>query len=1227
METKAIRKIAVLTAIVCGSLVFLIALFLGILPSLVSSDAARQYIEKKATEAIHTPVSIEQLNWSWSKGILLTHVRVNDHPDVSPEDLFALKSARLEFPLKELFKRRLRIRLIVSGLTVNVIKYNDGTLNMDRLAPKAPGDGEKEGQKNQEEPSAEPASPEHAPFIIHLPMDISLAVLLNQWTLSYEDRTTGDTYGLQRMTCEVDMPSLATRPIKVAFHTDILLNDTVYPDQGLQVSLDHPPFSYRKMDLSRIAIQLDGTLPGLSLNGQGSPMDDHGLTGGVRLDLARLNRLAGPFLPPDLKTMNVSGTIELDYTVQSAPSLETVSFDTTITVADTTITGGPVPEGTLGPLALTLTNKGQMDLATDAFTLAQGRMTLLANSHFSYMLTATGVSGGDPVIDFNLAPMMVDVKELYEFGTPFLPREVKERPPVSFDTLTLGLESLSFSGRLSETPAIRLKNFAINSPRLTMPGPPNDLTVRNLSFALETVQCTLKEMFPQSIDLIAGLSLSNVHFKGNPEIDVGDIRLADLHLTVDGLAQTESSPLGVTADIGLSHGLTIASVSVSDTAAMANISQLMDISCRMAENPLIQIALNKLDTSLETIQVDLPQPRTFTTGATLSLAVPGVIIPQIEPLNLSMNNFTLNMALDDAMHLDIRANAADMGKTALAVSGAMAMDISRMTARLSPDLLAGISPGGHASLNWDITGRQFTDAELAGLSHAPWEMKKNLAFIDNASLSLGLDRVDIAMTLPEDEAVHIQNIHTAPPLTYTYDGPSGTGRLTGTIIAETVDRLPGAPFKTPQSMTFSLNGDHDELNHIRFQQDLELRPLNIRETVALNLTGLPRLFRTDFAAPVTDALTFLTGDLSMAVTPVGSTDLSLLSALPQASGDVSLETAIKLTGGDQLAVSTSMTIPGLSLSDPHMYTLENLQADIRLEKSWSIVTAKTVSTARDATLSMQVLDDTISNPLLFNAPFSASMDTEETRRISGFLDTVNTPLNPARSLAISRFQLTEGQLPLTLSDLEMDLRLDRGLPHLPYMRLDLFGGTLIMAFSMTRTPPDYRMGVDLAFSGVDTRKIFPEKINARENPDTEVSGKMRIRVPVTPDMDTLVSGLDVDIYFSHIGRRSLERLLYALDPKESNAQIVSQRKLLKQGTPKWIRLTIADGALSLEGQITILNMDKEIPPISRLNIANLSMIKDYAPMLADVAGIIDILNTLSASAIDVTRQTEVTFIQ
>ena len=184
-----------------------------------------------------------------------------------------------------------------------------------------------------------------------------------------------------------------------------------------------------------------------------------------------------------------------------------------------------------------------------------------------------------------------------------------------------------------------------------------------------------------------------------------------------------------------------------------------------------------------------------------------------------------------------------------------------------------------------------------------------------------------------------------------------------------------------------------------------------------------------------------------------------------------------------------------------------------------------------------------------------------------------------------------------------------------------------MALSLTPTPPGYGMGFDLAFSGIDTRKIFPEKINAQENPDTEVSGKMRVRLPVTPDMDALLAGLDVDIYFSHIGRRSLERLLYALDPKESNEQIVGQRKLLKQGTPKWIRLTIADGALSLDGKISLLNVDKDIPPISRLNIANLSMLKAYAPMLASVADVLYILDKLSASAIDVTRQAEITFIQ
>ena len=126
---------------------------------------------------------------------------------------------------------------------------------------------------------------------------------------------------------------------------------------------------------------------------------------------------------------------------------------------------------------------------------------------------------------------------------------------------------------------------------------------------------------------------------------------------------------------------------------------------------------------------------------------------------------------------------------------------------------------------------------------------------------------------------------------------------------------------------------------------------------------------------------------------------------------------------------------------------------------------------------------------------------------------------------------------------------------------------------------------------------------------------MSMRLPITQNMKTLLSELELDVHFSHIGRRSLEKILYALDPSESNETIVNQREMLKKGTPVWIRLGIEEGGLSMDGEIKILDVNKEIPSVKRLNISNLSAVLKYEPYLQGMNLVTQALDVWSAAGL------------
>ena len=109
----------------------------------------------------------------------------------------------------------------------------------------------------------------------------------------------------------------------------------------------------------------------------------------------------------------------------------------------------------------------------------------------------------------------------------------------------------------------------------------------------------------------------------------------------------------------------------------------------------------------------------------------------------------------------------------------------------------------------------------------------------------------------------------------------------------------------------------------------------------------------------------------------------------------------------------------------------------------------------------------------------------------------------------------------------------------------------------------------------------------------------------------------MDLKLSRIGSRSLERLLYALDPAESNEAIVSQRRLLRVGSPRWIYLRIKDGNLSLDGEVDVQGVPVKIPSLRRLNVANIAGLDKYAEYLIDLEPVIKVLKFCSANAVKI----------
>ncbi|MDB9823036.1 hypothetical protein OAC89_04970, partial [Deltaproteobacteria bacterium] len=133
--------------------------------------------------------------------------------------------------------------------------------------------------------------------------------------------------------------------------------------------------------------------------------------------------------------------------------------------------------------------------------------------------------------------------------------------------------------------------------------------------------------------------------------------------------------------------------------------------------------------------------------------------------------------------------------------------------------------------------------------------------------------------------------------------------------------------------------------------------------------------------------------------------------------------------------------------------------------------------------------------------------------------------------------------------------------------------------------------------------------------ETELSGNLSLSFPLYKNTRRFLQDLNMDVNLTHIGSRTLERLLYALDPYESNETIMNQRKLLRMGSPRWIRLVIENGALSLSGQVQVKGISMDLPRIERINLADLPLQGRLEPALSGIGVIIDLLEIISSDSI------------
>jgi translocation and assembly module TamB len=237
------------------------------------------------------------------------------------------------------------------------------------------------------------------------------------------------------------------------------------------------------------------------------------------------------------------------------------------------------------------------------------------------------------------------------------------------------------------------------------------------------------------------------------------------------------------------------------------------------------------------------------------------------------------------------------------------------------------------------------------------------------------------------------------------------------------------------------------------------------------------------------------------------------------------------------------------------------------------------------------------------------------------------------TLSFREAQINGGLFPIQFKNAEVQMRFIHSLPSIDYFQMDTMGGTLLGALRILEYQDRYRLQMNGAFSGLDTNRLLQsgKTKNSQNQKDmdenAQVSGRMSLQVPMTANAGNVMGNLNAVFRLTHIGARTLERLLYAMDPHENNESIVGQRALLRKGTPRWIEVAVKHGNLSLTGEVSVGGTRISLPAIKRLNMASLPIQKQLQALAGHLVPLLKGLKILSAKSILVDQDGNIHFME
>ncbi|OGP57566.1 MAG: hypothetical protein A2V65_10440 [Deltaproteobacteria bacterium RBG_13_49_15] len=292
---------------------------------------------------------------------------------------------------------------------------------------------------------------------------------------------------------------------------------------------------------------------------------------------------------------------------------------------------------------------------------------------------------------------------------------------------------------------------------------------------------------------------------------------------------------------------------------------------------------------------------------------------------------------------------------------------------------------------------------------------------------------------------------------------------------------------------------------------------------------------------------------------------------------------------------------GLDITVGDSASIEDLNINFGFQKHYTVSANPPASTS-ETRLSVKVMEE---NPL---ALFHINPEGDVISSLSGQWQ---KRLGKNHTFSLNSARIGKAPQSIHIKKTVVDLELEEGIPKITYFESGLLGGSIIGSASVFEKGEELFLRFRTSFSALNPGKSLQGVDTKPDSEDLTIGGRISVLAPLSVHLPLILKELELDLQFSHIGPGAMREMLHILDPHEHNETIISIRRLLRTGIPRWIEINVKNGILSLNGEVIIKGVPIKIPSLERLNLSDISGLDRYEKELRGLLPLIDMLTLAS----------------